>query len=487
MGQYTHQKFDEQIQKSNLKILYYNWVQFDNEKKEGGGVNIYQKNLIDYLVKNTNNEIYFLSSGWKYDPIKKYPYIRQTQNIYKEKCHSFEIVNSTVMAPAFAIYMYPQKFNEDTGTYEILDKFIQEHGHFDVIHFNNIEGISINVLKLKEKYPNTKFIVSIHNYQPICPLVQYFQYNNNIICHNFDNGNECVKCSSSKPSKKEYYKRSRNFYYDILVGNKKIFRLPFKLMCKIFKYRSKRFIGSKNTMLPEQYAYYRKHNIDMLNKYADSILSVSKRVRQILIEHGCNSDKVITSYIGTKFAENELKHSIATATNPFTIAYLGYERIDKGFFFFVESLSKLDREIAKNINVVFAVSKIHKESYETQLKNFNNVIVYNGYTHEKLPNILKDVNLGVVPVLWEDNLPQVAIEMVALGVPILCSSFGGASELCSSDLFKFEGGNESDFLQKLANFVKNPEHLDEYWNHHTDLTTMKDHVKQIIRIYRGDN
>ena len=77
MGQYTHQKFDEQIQESNLKILYYNWVQFDNEKKEGGGVNIYQKNLIDYLVKNTNNEIYFLSSGWKYDPIKKYPYGKQ--------------------------------------------------------------------------------------------------------------------------------------------------------------------------------------------------------------------------------------------------------------------------------------------------------------------------------------------------------------------------------------------------------------------------
>ena len=130
---------------------------------------------------------------------------------------------------------------------------------------------------------------------------------------------------------------------------------------------------------------------------------------------------------------------------------------------------------------------MHKENIVGKLDNFNKVIIHNGYTHKDLPNILKEVNLGIVPVLWEDNLPQVAIEMVALGVPILCSSFGGASELCNSDLFKFEGANESDFLQKLTNFVNNPEILNEYWNHHPDLTTMKKHINEILKVYKGDN
>src|SRR5574344_1148486 len=152
------------------------------------------------------------------------------------------------MATAFAIFMNPMSFIDDVGSYNILDKFIKENGPFDVIHFNNIEGISINVLKLKEKYPNTKFIVSIHNYQPICPLNQYFQNHNNVICHDFKNGKECLKCSYVMPDKKEYYKRCKNFYYDILMGNKKFFRLPFKLFCKLFKFRSKHFIGSEKTM-----------------------------------------------------------------------------------------------------------------------------------------------------------------------------------------------------------------------------------------------
>ena len=50
-----------------MKLLYYNWIQFDNREGIGGGVNVYQKNLIEYLVNNTDDEVYFLSSGWAYD------------------------------------------------------------------------------------------------------------------------------------------------------------------------------------------------------------------------------------------------------------------------------------------------------------------------------------------------------------------------------------------------------------------------------------
>jgi glycosyltransferase involved in cell wall biosynthesis len=383
--------------------------------------------------------------------------------------------------------MNPKKFIEDNESYEIFDKFIKEQGPFDVIHFNNIEGISINVLKLKEKYPNTKFIVSIHNYQPICPLVQYFQNHNTCICNDFNNGKECLFCSNSKPNKKEYYNRCKSYYYDLFKGKYEFLRFPFKLLSKLFKYRSKNYIGSVKAMKPEDYVNYRKHNIEILNKYADLVLAVSERVREIMINNGILPNKIITSYIGTKFAENELGYSIAQSTKPFTIAYLGYKRIDKGFFFLIDALSKLDKEIASRINIVFAVAKLKRKNVEEILNNFNKVTIHNGYKHSELQSILNEVNLGVVPVLWEDNLPQVAIEMVACGVPILCSSFGGASELCNSELFKFKGASEEDFRYKLMNLVNNPKLLDEYWNNHSGLTTMVKHLEELIKIYGGNH
>ena len=83
-----------------MKILFYNWLQFDDVKVFGGGVNIYQKNLIDYLISHTSHEIYFLSGGLKYNPFRDDAYIEKTTNIFGDKCHSFVMVNSPLLAPA---------------------------------------------------------------------------------------------------------------------------------------------------------------------------------------------------------------------------------------------------------------------------------------------------------------------------------------------------------------------------------------------------
>lgn len=467
-----------------MKLLYYNWVQFDDKKNTGGGVTIYLRNVIDYLIKNTKHEIYFLSAGFKYNPFRKKYYIKRTKNIYGDACKSFEIINSPIIAPAFATFMNVDKYIDDLESVNIFDDFISKYGPFDVIHINNFEGISENILNLKEKYPNTKFIFSVHNYIPICPLAQYFQNHKNVICNNFNDGKECLNCPSSRPSKRDYYRCCKKYITEVLTGWKNIFKPLILLILKLLKFRSKDYIGYKTNIKPEKYVEYRKSNIEKLNKYADCILAVSERVRQIMIKNGTNPDKIITSYIGTKFADKEMRCSIAQIVKPFTIAYLGYERIDKGFFFLIESLSKLDNDLANKINVVLAVKDIHKENYEEKLKKFNKVIVHNGYTHENLSEILKEVNLGVVPVLWEDNLPQVAIEMVANGVPILCSDFGGASELCSSDLFKFKGGNEDDFIRALVSFVENNVDVNAYWKFHNGLKTMKEHITELEGLYK---
>lgn len=247
------------------KILYYNWVQFDNKEKMGGGVNIYQYNLIDELKDNSNYELYFLSSGLKYNPFKPYTYIKRTDNIFGNRCQSFEIINSSIIAPAFAIYMNPKKFIEDKESYKILKKFIEKHGPFDIIHFNNMEGLSVNVLKIKEDFPNTKIIFSIHNYQPICPLVQYFQNHNQCICHDFKEGQECINCSAWKPDKKEYIHKCRNY----LLGKTPnslypILKPLINIFTKLFKYKTRRYTGSSKTMIPADYARYRIYNIAYL-------------------------------------------------------------------------------------------------------------------------------------------------------------------------------------------------------------------------------
>jgi len=100
-----------------------------------------------------------------------------------------------------------------------------------------------------------------------------------------------------------------------------------------------------------------------------------------------------------------------------------------------------------------------------------------------MPILLRNKNLGIIPVLWEDNLPQVAIEMTAYGVPVLASDLGGASELCNSNLFIFRGGDVKDCIDKITYFSDNPDKLDEYWKHYKKLTTMKQHMTEIMEYW----
>jgi glycosyltransferase involved in cell wall biosynthesis len=117
-------------------------------------------------------------------------------------------------------------------------------------------------------------------------------------------------------------------------------------------------------------------------------------------------------------------------------------------------------------------------------RKFNNIYFTNGYIHEQLDEILSRVDLGIIPVLWEDNLPQVAIEIVSRGIPILTSDLGGASELGDNSKFVFRNGNTTGFINKLEQVLKRDFLLAEFWEHAMPLVSFDDHIKQLEYIYK---
>lgn len=462
-----------------MKILYYNWVPFDWKRFVGGGVQVYQKNILEHLVNdNKDDEIYFLSSGFKYNPIRKKSYIRKSRNVFGKKIKSFEIINSPIVSPMVFSGGNIKEFTENQEIVETFERFVNRCGGFDVIHINNFEGLTPACLRIKETFPNTKIIFSVHNYASICPRVQYFQEFSSRICHNFHNGAECVRCFMGEPCAR-FIKKER--IYNYFDG----FHLPHllsKILMRLFWFNINHVFPHKNKSKENDYCVFRQKNIEFINKYVDSVLAVSQRVADICIKHGIDADKVKVSYIGTKFAEMaQYKNANTPTPNQLTIAYLGYARNDKGYFFLLDALATLPSEYADRLNIVIAAKEAPMLA---KISNLKSVKVYNGYSHDKLSQILSGVDLGVVPVIWEDNLPQVAIEMFAHGVPVLASSFGGASELCNNNKFRFNGGEIADFHRKLISFIDNPEQLHEYYPNARRLLSMKQHLQELCEYYK---
>ncbi len=477
---YTYTKFASPINticNSFPKILIYNWLPYDNPWNMGGGVTLYCKNIINSILKEYPfATIYFLSSGFSYDAQRKDTYIRQIGSVLGDRCLQYEIVNSPVPAAIDNLFVNPTVALKNPELKSIFKSFMDKMGPFKVVHFNNIEGISLDVLDLKQDFLDTKFIFSIHNYAPFCLTGFYFQRHNHCNCNPNHTGLDCMKCTRKAIKRniaRETY--NRGLYNTI----------PEECYSEKFWTATFNMERLDQDVSVDHILDFAKTATATINKNCDKILAVSKRVRDIAIENGMDADKTIVSYIGTVVANRQIGKSIASSGAGLKIVFLGnsigYE--EKGYPFLLKALSKLDAKYASRIELVLTVrEKQHKEIYE-YCKLFKSVKVINGYTHQDLPAIFEGCNLSLVPVLWEDNLPQIAIESVAYGVPVLASSAGGASELCSSELFRFEAGNTEDLLNKIKHFVDHPCDILTYWDHHNGLTTMSMHVKELLEVY----
>jgi glycosyltransferase involved in cell wall biosynthesis len=459
-----------------MKVLYYNYVPL-GQKGVGGGIAVYLNNLFGYLIDHPEFGIepIYLSSGMIFERGGGM-YIQRDKDW--NGIENYVLVNSPIIASQIEATSSLNELINDRSIIEMFDKFLAEHAEINVVHFHSFEGITTQVLKLKEKYPKIKFIHSVHDYTVLCQNAKFWARWGENCLHSIKKG-QCQKCLGYYQVIPREEVLARRYNWPEIHKYNHIWMRIFKKL-KLFYCESIKTSSSFQTL--------REHNVAMINKYSDLELCVSNRVKQILEDAGVKSKKTITSYIGTKVAENcNYTNRTPIETPIFTILYMGYASAAKGFYFVMDAFEDMAmkyKTLCKTISLRFA-SKISDPSLYSRIealkKDFHSVEVYPGYTHSDFPVIMNNVNLGIVPPLWEDNLPQVAIEMIANGIPVLTSRNGGAQELNSHPCFRFN--NQADFEEKIFKMLNDRSILTSYWQYCSKLTTMENHVKQLKKLY----
>ena len=176
-------------------MLYVNWVDYLDTEGRGGGVSLYQRNL---MAARPGDDTLFLASGTSHDLARRPPrWERMRHGPRTDRARRFEIVNSGVMAPGHFSFGDPAQLHH-AATEAVFFEFLEQHGPFDVVHFNNLEGLPAGVLRLKERFPDTRVIFSLHNYYPFCPQVNLW-WQERTHCTDFEGGTACVDCLPVRP------------------------------------------------------------------------------------------------------------------------------------------------------------------------------------------------------------------------------------------------------------------------------------------------
>ena len=485
------------------RILFYNWVAFDDDEKRGGGVSIYQRNLTEALVQ-AGWQVDFFSAGLAFDMESDAPRFERTDNVFDPACRSFQLVNSPLLSPGHSAFGQNDRLFETGPAFDAFLAFLRECGPYDIVHFNNIEGVPFSFLDLKAQFPGMLVVLAHHNYFAVCPQVNLWQHEERL-CTDFNRGKSCTTCLIHRPPRAEILaaqQLSTLIKRAGLTAKSPVFIETFAepAFVDLFQNLARRtrteFLQEDDLPLDEAaengFARRRRLSVALLNRCVDLHLAVSQRVARVIESYGVDAARTKVSYIGTKHGEvlNTAKKRTATAkSGSLSMVFMGYMRADKGFLFLLDALEALPPAIARNLRVKLAAKSTGDVLIAQRLKDLARHLGalehIDGYTHADLPAILKDVDLGVVPVMWEDNLPQVALEIMSHGVPILTSDRGGAQELSGNPDFVFAAGSALAFAEAVRKLQSGEVPLSAFWTDAMPLRSMDDHLAELVGLYEA--
>ena len=337
----------------------------------------------------------------------------------------------------------------DKDSYLFFKQFLLNN-KFDIIHIHALYSIDWNIFQLLK---NTNYVVSLHDYGYICPYI-YMDHNPKGICSKYDE-TKCLNCLSGLEQ------------YTLI--NKFVNKIYYLFKIKIHLPHTKQEITTK------RYTRYKK-----LLENAKCVLPVSTRVKEIYKDSGINANYVVL-HIGNITAENFPKtFSYNVQKDKIRIVFLGRMTHSKGADLFLELADKTTNDHIEYHFLGYAAE------YENKLKS-HKIINDGSYKQSDLPNLLKNYDMGMVLSIWEDNAPQVVMELLNNRVPVIATKMGGITDFVNNSNGYIFNPYSEDEKNKAINFINNltPEQILRKKNSIHRTTTFKEHYIALNDIYKN--
>lgn len=208
---------------------------------------------------------------------------------------------------------------------------------------------------------------------------------------------------------------------------------------------------------------------EFIAKTAKAILPVSKYIKNHFYEVAPN-DKMKVFYncidlkefdINKNYNTKELKKKYGIAPNDFVFLYTGRICPEKGILELVKAFKKICCEYS-HIKLLIVGSRwynlIAKDEYFEELlkesEGLEEKITFTGYVFPKdMPAIYTLGDVLVIPSMWEEPFGVVALEGMAMKVPIITTNSGGLVEILD-DTMSIIVDKENYVEEQLENAMK---------------------------------
>jgi glycosyltransferase involved in cell wall biosynthesis len=169
----------------------------------------------------------------------------------------------------------------------------------------------------------------------------------------------------------------------------------------------------------------------------DKVIAVCEAVRQAeIVSSKIPAEKVVTIYNGINplyfapvsiDASRKIRNSFEIPDDAFLLGAIGRLHPSKGFNDLISALAYI-KATTNSVRLIIVGEGELRDSLELQIINHNlsGTIKFAGLRND-IPEILSSLDVLVSPSLWE-GMPNVVLEAMAAGKPVVATSVGGTPE-----------------------------------------------------------
>ena len=188
------------------------------------------------------------------------------------------------------------------------------------------------------------------------------------------------------------------------------------------------------------------------------------------------TSKIIVSASGGILESFYIKREVPKSSRKITIGYLSRIERGKGWDTFMEAIRIIRSKGYENPVIMVGGGEEINNLKNLRDKNKNlNIEHIGALPPEKIPAILKKMDLFVFPSKLEESLGLVGIEAMAASLPVIGSRIGGLQDYVRDDYngYYFEPGNVVELSEKIIEYLNLPDDEKSFMMKNTYKTALK--------------
>ncbi|MBA4323284.1 MAG: hypothetical protein C0408_10760 [Odoribacter sp.] len=196
-------------------------------------------------------------------------------------------------------------------------------------------------------------------------------------------------------------------------------------------------------------------------------MAVSEKVRRFFAGKGRLSEKVITVYNGIDTnvfdpanVDGDLKAELGIEENSVIIGSIGVLEKDKGQAGLIKALSRLKAEGVNNVFCIICGSGPEETSLRELAKELGlqGRILFLGFRKD-INRVLRALDIGVITSLTIESFSMVAVEAMAMKVPVIATSVGALPEVVDDGEtgILIPPGDVDALCESIKYLIKNPD------------------------------